>query len=213
MYHFNWFSHQLYRVVGHADLTLILCSYNMGLIPTKKSLVQCAKLDAASFCRYDISLRPLVCYWTSVAKCCLFRRRLPIILVRNKFCENLKEAVKFVEQGRILPKCPAGEIRITRSWFYALTRFFARILHFYCLDIRVGPDVVTDPAFLVTRYVILSCGFSLALQLTFRTLPSLSNMEDFVTWADSSKIRKKILKYNDKLDDFDFLDDWSGLFR
>eukprot|EP01122_Echinamoeba_exundans_P006969 TRINITY_DN2057_c0_g1_i1.p1 TRINITY_DN2057_c0_g1~~TRINITY_DN2057_c0_g1_i1.p1 ORF type:complete len:182 (-),score=21.65 TRINITY_DN2057_c0_g1_i1:164-670(-) len=54
--------------------------YNMGLIPTKKSLVQCAKLDAASFCR----------------------RRLPIILVRNKFCENLKEAVKFVEQGRIL---------------------------------------------------------------------------------------------------------------
>jgi U3 small nucleolar ribonucleoprotein protein IMP3 len=32
-------------------------------------------------------------------------------------------------------------------------------------------------------------------------------MEDFVTWADSSKIKKKILKYNDKLDDYDFLDE------
>jgi len=26
-----------------------------------------------------------------------------------------------------------------------------------------------------------------------------------VTWADSSKIRKKVLKYNDKLDDYDLL--------
>lgn len=50
--------------------------------------------------------------------------------------------------------------------------------------IRVGPDVITDPAFLVTR-----------------------QMEDFVQWADSSKIRKKVLAYNDKLDDFDFLED------
>ncbi|KAJ2772068.1 U3 small nucleolar ribonucleoprotein imp3 [Coemansia nantahalensis] len=48
--------------------------------------------------------------------------------------------------------------------------------------VRVGPDSVTDPAFLVTR-----------------------NMEDFVTWVDTSKIKRKILKYNDKLDDFDLL--------
>jgi U3 small nucleolar ribonucleoprotein protein IMP3 len=48
--------------------------------------------------------------------------------------------------------------------------------------IRVGTDTITDPAFLVTR-----------------------NMEDFVTWVDSSKIKRKILKYNDKLDDFDLL--------
>uniref|UniRef100_A0A8P4KQW4 U3 small nucleolar ribonucleoprotein protein IMP3 n=1 Tax=Dicentrarchus labrax TaxID=13489 RepID=A0A8P4KQW4_DICLA len=33
--------------------------------------------------------------------------------------------------------------------------------------VRVGPDIVTDPAFLVTR-----------------------NMEDFVTWVDSSKIKQ-----------------------
>lgn len=51
-------------------------------------------------------------------------------------------------------------------------------------DIRIGPDVITDPAFLVTR-----------------------NMEDFITWAEGSKIKKKILQYNDAMDDYDFLDD------
>ena len=48
--------------------------------------------------------------------------------------------------------------------------------------IRVGPDVVTDPAFLVTR-----------------------NMEDFVTWVDSSKIKRKVMEYNERLDDYDVL--------
>ncbi|TKA80871.1 hypothetical protein B0A49_03161 [Cryomyces minteri] len=48
--------------------------------------------------------------------------------------------------------------------------------------VRVGTEVVTDPAFLVTR-----------------------NMEDFVTWVDSSKIKRNILRYRDKLDDFDLL--------
>jgi U3 small nucleolar ribonucleoprotein protein IMP3 len=42
--------------------------------------------------------------------------------------------------------------------------------------VRVGPETITDPAFLVTR-----------------------NMEDFVTWVDTSKIKRKILKYNDKV--------------
>lgn len=48
--------------------------------------------------------------------------------------------------------------------------------------VRVGPDTITDPAFLVTR-----------------------NMEDFVTWVDTSKIRRAIANYNDELDDFDLL--------
>jgi U3 small nucleolar ribonucleoprotein protein IMP3 len=48
--------------------------------------------------------------------------------------------------------------------------------------VRVGPNVVTDPSTLVTR-----------------------SMEDFVTWVDSSKIKKTLLKYNDQLDDFDLL--------
>lgn len=30
-------------------------------------------------------------------------------------------------------------------------------------------------------------------------------MEDFVTWVDTSKIKRKVLKYNDKLDDYDLL--------
>ncbi|KAI9725388.1 MAG: Small subunit (SSU) processome component [Chrysothrix sp. TS-e1954] len=48
--------------------------------------------------------------------------------------------------------------------------------------VRVGTEVVTDPAFLVTR-----------------------NMEDFVTWVDSSKIKTSIRKYRNNLDDFDLL--------
>ena len=48
--------------------------------------------------------------------------------------------------------------------------------------VRVGPQTVLDPAFLVTR-----------------------PMEDFVTWVDTSKIRRKVMQYNDKLDDYDLL--------
>ncbi|NXD15204.1 IMP3 protein, partial [Nothocercus nigrocapillus] len=46
--------------------------------------------------------------------------------------------------------------------------------------VRVGPDVVTDPALLVTRA-----------------------MEDFVTWTDASRLRRKVLDYNQERDDFD----------
>ncbi|EJT77599.1 U3 small nucleolar ribonucleoprotein imp3 [Gaeumannomyces tritici R3-111a-1] len=48
--------------------------------------------------------------------------------------------------------------------------------------VRVGVDVVTDPAMLVTR-----------------------SMEDFVTWAPGSKVKRNIMKYKDKLDDFELL--------
>lgn len=48
--------------------------------------------------------------------------------------------------------------------------------------IRVGPSVVKDQAMLVTR-----------------------NMEDFITWVDSSKIKRKVAAYNDELDDYDLL--------
>jgi U3 small nucleolar ribonucleoprotein protein IMP3 len=48
--------------------------------------------------------------------------------------------------------------------------------------VRVGPDTVTDPAFLVTR-----------------------DMEDFVTWVDTSKIKRKVMKYDDRLDDYELL--------
>ncbi|OBT51526.1 hypothetical protein VE04_08633 [Pseudogymnoascus sp. 24MN13] len=48
--------------------------------------------------------------------------------------------------------------------------------------VRVGTEAVTDPAYLVGK-----------------------SMEDFVTWVDGSKIRRNILKYREKLDDFDLL--------
>jgi U3 small nucleolar ribonucleoprotein protein IMP3 len=49
-------------------------------------------------------------------------------------------------------------------------------------QVRVGPNVVTDPSFLVSR-----------------------SMEDYVTWTDQSKIKRTVQKYNNKLDDFDLL--------
>ena len=51
-----------------------------------------------------------------------------------------------------------------------------------CAEIYCHAETVTDPAFLVTR-----------------------TMEDFVTWVDTSKIRRKITKYNDMLDDYELL--------
>lgn len=48
--------------------------------------------------------------------------------------------------------------------------------------VRVGTEPITDTAFLVTR-----------------------GMEDFVTWVDGSKIKRNILRYREKLDDFDLL--------
>lgn len=106
--------------------TLLEKLYTMGLITSQKSLLKAQEITVSSFCR----------------------RRLPVVMVRVKMAQTLKEAITFIEQGHV----------------------------------RVGPSVVTDPAFLVTR--------------TF---------EDFVTWVDSSKIRRTIMKYNDKLDDYDLL--------
>ncbi|KAI9809596.1 MAG: hypothetical protein M1825_000028 [Sarcosagium campestre] len=48
--------------------------------------------------------------------------------------------------------------------------------------VRVEPAVVPHPAYLVTR-----------------------NIENFLTWVDSSKIMRNVLRYWDKLDDFDLL--------
>ncbi|VVT56929.1 uncharacterized protein SAPINGB_P005416 [Magnusiomyces paraingens] len=45
--------------------------------------------------------------------------------------------------------------------------------------VRVGPQVITDPAFLVTK-----------------------KMEDYLTWVDESKIKRNIAKYRQEVDDF-----------
>ena len=48
--------------------------------------------------------------------------------------------------------------------------------------VKVGPNLVLEPSLHITRA-----------------------MEDVVAWTDASSIRQKVLKYNDKLDDFDLL--------
>jgi hypothetical protein len=50
----------------------------MGVLPSKKSLVQCEKLAVSAFCR----------------------RRLSVVMVRLRMAETLREAVTFVEQVR-----------------------------------------------------------------------------------------------------------------
>ena len=99
--------------------------HGLGLIQHKR-LLACDKIAASTLCR----------------------RRLPVVLVRLKFAETMKEAVTLVEQGHI----------------------------------RVGPHSVTDPSYLVSR-----------------------SMEDYVTWVDTSRIKRTIMRYNDKLDDYDLL--------
>lgn len=49
-------------------------------------------------------------------------------------------------------------------------------------QVRVGPETITDPAFLVTRA-----------------------MEDYVRWVDAGKIRRAVAAYNDKADDYELL--------
>jgi|UniRef100_A0A6U0E5N6 U3 small nucleolar ribonucleoprotein protein IMP3 len=100
--------------------------YELGAVPSEKSLALCDRLSTSSFCR----------------------RRLPVIMVRAKMAETLREATTFVEQGHV----------------------------------RVGTSTVRDPNYIVTR-----------------------DMEDYVTWVDTSKIKRKVAAYNDKLDDYDLL--------
>ena len=80
--------------------------YNMGLVTTESSLAAVEKINVSSFCR----------------------RRLPVVMVRLRMAQTLKEAITLIEQAQV----------------------------------RVGPEVITDPAYLVTR-----------------------NMEDFITWVDT----------------------------
>jgi U3 small nucleolar ribonucleoprotein protein IMP3 len=47
--------------------------------------------------------------------------------------------------------------------------------------VRVGPDTITDPAYLVSR-----------------------RMEDFVTWVDTSKLKRTIMSYNDEVKEFSY---------
>ncbi|XP_026682044.1 U3 small nucleolar ribonucleoprotein protein IMP3 [Diaphorina citri] len=105
-----------FRVESSAKLLEKL--YLMGLIRTKWDLENCNKVTASSFCK----------------------RRLPVVMYRNKMVQQLRLATQFIEQAHV----------------------------------RVGPELEGDSSFFTS-----------------------TNLEDFVTWVDASKIKKQILAYND----------------
>mmetsp|Transcript_24223 Transcript_24223/g.45761 ORF Transcript_24223/g.45761 Transcript_24223/m.45761 type:complete len:184 (-) Transcript_24223:100-651(-) len=100
--------------------------YSLALIANKQSLEDCVDLHTSRFCR----------------------RRLPVVLVRMKFCETLPQAISYIKQG----------------------------------EIRIGPDLATNPALHVTR-----------------------EMEDHITWSEGSKMRRHIKEFSKEADDFDLL--------
>ena len=53
--------------------------YDMGIIPSTRSLELCEKISTASFCK----------------------RRLPVVLVRLRMAQTLREAVTYIEQGHV----------------------------------------------------------------------------------------------------------------
>jgi U3 small nucleolar ribonucleoprotein protein IMP3 len=113
-----------YRIKKTQDLLDKI--YEIGLIKSKNSLLDIDKVGISSFCR----------------------RRLAYLLFKNKYCETIKEAITFIEQGQV----------------------------------RVGTQVITEPAFLVTR-----------------------SLEDHITWTNASKIKRKIAEYNGQVDDYDMM--------
>ncbi|KAH8325118.1 hypothetical protein KR074_001327 [Drosophila pseudoananassae] len=99
---------------------------------------------------------------TSASHFC--RRRLPVIMVKR----------------RLPAKC-VDSFNLTK--ISISVRMSEHLKHATDLieqgHVRVGPEMVKDPAFLVSR-----------------------NLEDFVTWVDGSKIKEHVQRYNDLRDDF-----------
>ncbi|CAO1402234.1 unnamed protein product [Diamesa hyperborea] len=78
--------------------------YVLGLIPTKWDLELASKVTASAFCR----------------------RRIPVVMVRNKMSENIKNASSLVEQGHVrvgaqVVKDPAFIINRTMEDFVTWT--------------------------------------------------------------------------------------------
>lgn len=111
----------------------------------KKTKELLDKLYQVGFIKNQVNLKDA----DSVGISTFCRRRLAFILFKNKYCESIKQAITFIEQGQI----------------------------------RVGTEVITDPAYLVTRA-----------------------LEDHITWSNNSKIKRKIMEYNNTVDDYELLE-------
>ena len=66
-----------YRIKKTSELLKRL--YDLGLIKSKSSLKDIDEIGIAKFCR----------------------RRLSVILFRNKYCESIKEGITYIEQGQV----------------------------------------------------------------------------------------------------------------
>lgn len=87
---------------------------------------------------------------------------------------SLADAVDITASAFCRRRLAVVMVKLHMSESIAMATKFIRHGH-----VRVGVDVISDPAFLVTR-----------------------NMEDFVTWVDTSAIRAKINEYRDERDDY-----------
>jgi ribosomal protein S4 len=69
--------------------------YSVGLIPTRKSLSLCEKVNTSHFCR----------------------RRLPVVMVKLHMTQRVGDASKFVEQGRILSSLRVDNFKLPKCVF------------------------------------------------------------------------------------------------
>ncbi|GAB2281995.1 hypothetical protein Dimus_016559, partial [Dionaea muscipula] len=100
------------------------------------------------------------------------------LLSSNGMSVGEKKLIPYVE----LNDYPAGK-EIQKLWSCRMAEFRKEaVTYFEQGHVRVGMETVADPAFHVTR-----------------------NMQDFITWVDSSSFRRKVLQYHQKLDDYDVM--------
>ena len=99
--------------------------YRLGVLPTRKSLAQTARLPASAFCR----------------------RRLPVLLVRLKMAETLRQAVALIEQGHIRVGCAPRAVPSLCCTFSLLPSFCAAPLCALCVSVvrRAAPGPRRSP--------------------------------------------------------------------
>ncbi|KAF6777568.1 hypothetical protein AHF37_03276, partial [Paragonimus kellicotti] len=139
-----------------AEMTQLFTTklHNLGLVPTKRSLILASKVNASCFCR----------------------RRLPVLLMRSHMAETMKAAVTFVEQGHV----------------------------------RVGPDVITDPAFLVTSHTFIFKYLFILYPLPYtHELSQIYVYFEFCRFSNRyNKLSRQIRDLANKLKDIDETDQW-----
>jgi U3 small nucleolar ribonucleoprotein protein IMP3 len=104
------------------------------------------------------------------------RRRLAVFMCMSKMAETV------------------SAVRFLKLVFVTLLNHIQAVKFIEQGHVRVGPDTITDPAFLVSRYA----------RSPFLHCPPLKEhsqrrMEDFVTWVDTSKLKRTIMAYNDEV--------------